>query len=319
MMAAGTAGTVAGSVSRLERRYRKLLIAYPREYRSAHGGVLVGTLLEASASGQRIPSLREAVALVVGGLVERARAAVVGSPPWWADGFHLAALAMTVANVVMSLTVPSLRPIWVAVVALQVLFILRGWVRLALPLAVAAAAQFTVLLLPLSDAQYEFAMRYAHFGLGYGSWLVAASYWLVAGLLAALSLRSSGGALWRVVRGGADLATRSWWWLLMLIIAEIAQINDAAFTSDSVWKFRAVLEAGLLVSAIWAAIAARDGRWVLAAGLYFAPVITGSLDSPVPWGRFPLAYWSAMRVLTVVAIAAAVVWAFQARRRAPQR
>jgi hypothetical protein len=67
-----------------EAWYELLLRAYPAGYRAAHGAELIGTLMQASAPGQRIPSLREAVGLVIGGFTARARRAVESPTPWWA-------------------------------------------------------------------------------------------------------------------------------------------------------------------------------------------------------------------------------------------
>lgn len=52
----------------LERRCRWLLRAYPAWYRRDRAGEMLGTLLEASGPGQTRPSLRDARALVTGGL-----------------------------------------------------------------------------------------------------------------------------------------------------------------------------------------------------------------------------------------------------------
>ncbi|MFG2165852.1 hypothetical protein [Micromonospora chersina] len=60
-------------MTELERRYRWLLRAYPRAYRQYRADEMLETLL-ATADDTRRPSLREAVALVVGGL--RARTGV---------------------------------------------------------------------------------------------------------------------------------------------------------------------------------------------------------------------------------------------------
>lgn len=57
----------------LERRYRSLLRAYPGWYRADRGDEILGTLLEASGSGQSWPAVRDARALILGGLRVRAR------------------------------------------------------------------------------------------------------------------------------------------------------------------------------------------------------------------------------------------------------
>jgi hypothetical protein len=55
-------------VTPLERRCRWLLRAYPAWYRRSRGEEMLGTLLEASPPGRRWPSVRDARALVIGGL-----------------------------------------------------------------------------------------------------------------------------------------------------------------------------------------------------------------------------------------------------------
>jgi hypothetical protein len=57
----------------LERRCRRLMLAYPQTYRRERGEEILGTLLEATPAGRRSPLLRDNRALVAGGL--RARAA----------------------------------------------------------------------------------------------------------------------------------------------------------------------------------------------------------------------------------------------------
>ncbi|GAA4202703.1 hypothetical protein GCM10022252_59270 [Streptosporangium oxazolinicum] len=67
----------------LERRYRWLLRAYPRAYRKGYEGELVAILLATAEPGRTVPSARESLALLLGGL----RARVIGTTerPAWAD------------------------------------------------------------------------------------------------------------------------------------------------------------------------------------------------------------------------------------------
>lgn len=60
-------------MSPLERRCRLLLLAYPASYRRDRGEEIMGTLLEATPDGRKRPMMRDAQALILGGL--RARAA----------------------------------------------------------------------------------------------------------------------------------------------------------------------------------------------------------------------------------------------------
>jgi hypothetical protein len=76
-------------MSPLERRYRRLLRAYPADYRSGRGDEMLGTLLDTAAPGQRRPSARESTALIFGGI--RARTAKTASQSASAS-LHLAAM-----------------------------------------------------------------------------------------------------------------------------------------------------------------------------------------------------------------------------------
>src|SRR5262245_63412579 len=49
------------SGSELERRYRRLMLAYPRRYRGQRGEEMLATLLETAATGQRRPSRLDTV------------------------------------------------------------------------------------------------------------------------------------------------------------------------------------------------------------------------------------------------------------------
>ncbi|MEU4644416.1 hypothetical protein [Micromonospora sp. NPDC023814] len=59
----------------LERRYHRLLRAYPAEYRRARGAEIVGTYLDLAGPGRRWPSPADAADLLRGGLRQRLRAA----------------------------------------------------------------------------------------------------------------------------------------------------------------------------------------------------------------------------------------------------
>ncbi|MBQ1030790.1 hypothetical protein KBX26_12395 [Micromonospora sp. C97] len=86
----------------LERRYLRLLRAYPAEYRRARGAEIVGTYLDLAASDQRWPTPPDAADLVRGGLRQRLRAAgVTGLIP----GVRLAALLSLV-------TASALAGVW---------------------------------------------------------------------------------------------------------------------------------------------------------------------------------------------------------------
>lgn len=65
---------------RLERAYRRLLLAYPRWYRERRGTEILTTLLDAARPGQRRPHAKDAINLIAGGL--RCRL----TPPSWRTG-----------------------------------------------------------------------------------------------------------------------------------------------------------------------------------------------------------------------------------------
>ncbi|GIJ60892.1 hypothetical protein [Virgisporangium aurantiacum] len=64
--------------TRLARAYRRLLWAYPRDYRRARGTEMLTTLLDAAEPGRRRPAFRDALNLVVRGL--RCRLSVPNHP-----------------------------------------------------------------------------------------------------------------------------------------------------------------------------------------------------------------------------------------------
>jgi len=67
----GDVGAGEAPVGGLERRYRRLLVSYPRRWRREHGDEVVGTLLDAAGPGQRRPTRRETVNLIGNGLRRR--------------------------------------------------------------------------------------------------------------------------------------------------------------------------------------------------------------------------------------------------------
>lgn len=96
-------------MTELERRYLRLLAAYPADYRRARGAEIVGTYLDLAAPDQRRPTLADAADLVRGGLRQRLRAAGVTH---LIPGVRLAALLALVAATALAgmWTVLELRP-----------------------------------------------------------------------------------------------------------------------------------------------------------------------------------------------------------------
>ncbi|MDW5322913.1 GlsB/YeaQ/YmgE family stress response membrane protein [Plantactinospora sp. KLBMP9567] len=71
--AEGTGTDPAATSTPLERRYRRLLHAYPAGYRAARGDELVGTYLELAGAGRSWPSPADAGDVLRGGLRQRLR------------------------------------------------------------------------------------------------------------------------------------------------------------------------------------------------------------------------------------------------------
>ncbi|MEU8169595.1 hypothetical protein AB0B97_24195 [Micromonospora sp. NPDC049004] len=93
----------------LERRYLRLLLAYPAEYRRSRGAEIVGTYLDLATPGRRWPAPADAADLLRGGLRQRVRAAgVIHLVP----GVRLAAaVALFTATMLAGVwTVLELRP-----------------------------------------------------------------------------------------------------------------------------------------------------------------------------------------------------------------
>ncbi|MEH0928275.1 hypothetical protein [Micromonospora sp. CPCC 205558] len=86
----------------LERRYLRLLRAYPTDYRRARGAEIVGTYLDLAVPDQRWPTPADAADLVRGGLRQRLRAAGVTD---LIPGVRLAALLALV-------TASALAGVW---------------------------------------------------------------------------------------------------------------------------------------------------------------------------------------------------------------
>jgi hypothetical protein len=61
--------------ARLEVAYRRLLLAYPADYRNERGDELVSTLLASAPPGRRRPTIAEAFDLLYHGIRTRARVA----------------------------------------------------------------------------------------------------------------------------------------------------------------------------------------------------------------------------------------------------
>lgn len=267
-------------MSTLESHYRRLLRAYPPAYRQAHGEEIIGTLLQ--ASGDRcLPSLREAAGLVGGGITARMRAATRYPVPWWADGLHLGILLIAMTNLALNLAHLYPHPWnastpWVIGYLVLTVALVRGWLWVALPLALAVA-------FPAVDFVLGTRMPGVPAGL-------AVQYLTVAAGLIVLALRRSRG-----------LRRRSYVWLAVPLIAwAVAHAHTPP-----------TLEVLLLSAGIWATAAARDLRWLLAAAI-FVPATTG--PDVVIAQVYPITPTAATVVSWVTEVALVLVMGLTAQR-----
>ncbi|WP_406311996.1 hypothetical protein OHA77_25415 [Streptosporangium sp. NBC_01639] len=280
----------------LERRYRRLLLGYPRAYRAGYGGELIATLLDTAEPGRTLPSLRESLALVTGGL--RTRVIYATERPAWVDGVHLGVLALSIAQLAMLVPYATTVPLWTGLSALAVLLIMRGRVRLALPVVVLVAVKVCSItlgqtwldrtLLPVDpDGFWGGGALYG----GGGPVAPTAGYAVVVLGLLVLAAR------------GRRLGGRSWCWLPaapLLAGADPAGLDFSTGPGPHAMA-RAGLEIGVLLLAVWAGHVAHDPRWAMAAGVYLTSVLAVYAENLGAHSERDLAHLAALILLTALA------------------
>ncbi|WP_327089408.1 hypothetical protein OIE66_01930 [Nonomuraea sp. NBC_01738] len=293
-------------MSRLERRYRLLLRAYPGDYRADYGDELLDVLLTRAEADRVLPPAREAAALVVGGVRTRITEAAQGHA--WVDGTHLAVTALSLVQVAVLIPYAGSIPLWVAIAGVAFLCVLRGWIRPALALSVLTAAKVTAItlgvqifdptLLPIfpdppwqnTDALYMNGGPYAP---------ATSSILLILGLMA-LAIR------------GEPLRHRSWWWLAAVpLVAGADPAWHDIVAGDPGAMLRVGLETALLCGAAYAGHLTGDARWALAAGVYALPCCAILVENLLYISRQEVAH--GMLIVLLALIAAAVP--YRARRR----
>ncbi|MEU0564973.1 hypothetical protein ABZ297_06200 [Nonomuraea sp. NPDC005983] len=278
----------------LERRYRWLLLAYPRAYRAAHGRELLGVLVDCAAPGRTVPEFREAAGLVAGGLRERVRHGAGGNA-WW-DGLHLGVTAVLALQLATLLPYAGSIPLWVALSGVALLAVLRGYARPALPVVLLTGVKATaiasgwqpvdVTLLPVYPS---FLAREPLFGTS-GPVVVALGYGLAWFGLLALAFR------------GGTVRTRSWcWWGAVPLAAWAGPAWMPEGTPYPIGLSRLVLELALLCLGVWAARTARDPRWAVAAACYLTAVSLQLGEHLTGLTNQHLGYWGLLAFLTVAA------------------
>jgi hypothetical protein len=248
-------------VSALESRYRRLLRIYPPTYRRESGEEVLGTLLQASA-GRRSPSLRETAGLIVGGITARARAVTRHPVSWWADGLHLGILLIALANLALDLAYVYPEPWngytpWVIGSLVLTVALVRGWLWVALPLALASAVP-TVGGPLLGTGPRGVLAAHGPVYAGPQTWSLVVQYLAMAAGLIALALRPS-----------RELRRRSYGWLLVPLVVWTSAHTHTSMT----WTVRPILVILVLAAGVWATAAARDLRWLVAATIFVPATI----------------------------------------------
>ncbi|MFF5228016.1 hypothetical protein [Dactylosporangium sp. NPDC000521] len=291
----------------LARRYGRLIRLYPRGYRTTHGAEIVDTLLTVARPGQRWPDARESVALAVEATKLRAAGVVNGGPAWYVDGLHMATFlfALGAFGTAVGHSWSSDWFVWPALLAAVFVALLIGKPWLALPFALVEAFGVSRLQLPtawsLRDELPPFSPQ-----MGTRAELVPFLALLVGvTALAVLSRRR-------------PLRRRSWWWLAVPVAAYIARQALIAWPESPMWLAAvAVGQVALLGAALGWTMVTRDGRWALAAVVFFAPDAVwlryNRWTDPSPLG---ITYWVIVGVLLVAIVAAA---ARPGRRGRPAR
>ncbi|MEO3874376.1 hypothetical protein ABGB18_36755 [Nonomuraea sp. B12E4] len=286
----------------LELRYRRLLRAYPKDYRAKHGEELIGTLMEAARPGVHRPSAREALHLLAGGFTARVRATRAYGVPPWADGLHLGVLIVAVLTFARLPVLPYfIYPVWTALGIVLMVALVRGWMRVAAPLAAVAAVATSWPMIPVLGSPV------LALGPLYGDLAPVAPYWVVAAGSAVLAVRrvgagpTSGKARWR----GVTMPARSSWWLLVPLAGWALQLTQVP-TWEPVWVVaRSGVEVVALLLVLAATLAVRDGRWALAAAVYLLPGLVYLAENLLVTSARGFLYWGVLTALVAASLVTA--------------
>ncbi|MEW9555025.1 hypothetical protein [Nonomuraea sp. NPDC050783] len=287
----------------LERRYRRLLRAYPEHYRAEHGEELIGTLMEAARPGAQRPPLRETAHLLAGGFTARVRAARAPGVPPWADGLHLGAVVVAVATFAQFPVLPYVNyPAWTVLGIVLMVALVRGWTRVAAPVA-AVAAVWTSWPIVWGG----FYVPVVNLGPLYGDLAPVAPYWVVAVVSVVLAVRRAGAdrTAGRVRWWGATMPARSSRWLLVPLAGWALQLTQVP-TYEPTWVVsRAGVEVAALLLVLAATLTARDGRWALAAAVHLLPGLVYLAENLLVTSARGFLYWGVVTALVVASLVAA--------------
>ena len=281
-------------MTKLERRCRVLLVAYPAAYRRDRGEEIIATLLEATPEGRKRPLIRDILALVVGGLKARAAQHRRLST---AANLRLAMLlgvaiylGLAAAGYLDDFVYTGIRPLaaplfgpsgWPALLAglLLLAAVLAAWLgRRAAIMATALAAGAAVIYVGLSEAAVGFSL----------------GRFLCQLLCVAALIR---------LAGRPERPARAWLWLVGVIVA--APILPGFIQRFIYWPY---LGAGLVLCVLIGAVAwiGIDARPAVALATYLmlfaVPVMLENLATGASnWFDNPSA-------LVAAVIAALAIW-----------
>jgi hypothetical protein len=280
---------------RLQQRYGVLLRVYPVSYRERHGVELLDTLLETSDADQAFPSARESAALVVAGARARVLDAAQASPRWWLDGLHLGVclLALSLLLERAGNDAPVFSHWWFVLLALTVAT-MRGWVKVAAPVAIVVA--FSVSRPLLYDGLPGWVNQLPVLGPEYGNLFAVAPELIIAAGLLVLAIATIVAGRRPTFRPGVRAAVRprAWAWFLPLGLTFLHVLGLCPGVSS--WRLViAAIEVALLTAAFAASTTlAHDRRWAWAAAVYLTPglVFLASNGAPtLPGLLYPAVVW----------------------------
>jgi hypothetical protein len=287
-------------VNSLERRARWLLRVYPAVYRRERGDEIVGTLLEATQEGRAWPRLRDARALVIGGLQARA-------------GQNRQRTTAANARVAVMVGLTLFNSLWVAAFSSRIITqLMHGYAAygpgsLAAYAVLSAATVVLVWTAPrvsvVTGALAAAAAAVYYLGLHVVVIVPAFLQVLYLAALVALGLRGA-------------RPSRRWLWLPSVIAAATPFIGIAVGSGwlgvSFVWLIPgALLLPAALVGILWIGI---DARLVLALATYLAAATAQSVSAFIQYGTG--VGWLPYS-LVVAAIAGPAFWLLR-RQSAPR-
>ncbi len=250
-----------------QRWHSLLLLAYPRAWRRERGAEIRTTLLEASQTQSgRLPALREAASLLVGGLRTRARTSAGGSAGrLWHGGLHLGALSLLLGQAAAALQMQWAELVWARsqhafylpsplalLPLLGAVSVLRGRWRVGLVLtALTAATAFSPAvgdLDPWGD-----------------SWGTAVGYLLPVAIIGWLAWQRP------------PRQPRSWLWLLVPVLVALDSTVSGYAINGTGGQVTWLLLPALLVGAL--GLAPVDPRPAIGAAVFLAPQLARILET----------------------------------------